>query len=101
MVPLFRLDTRTDARYAGYVTRQQAEIRRQQRAEDQRLPEWLVFDAIPGLRAEAAEVLARFRPRTMGQAGRLAGVNPADLTLVSVAIRRGRQVEVEAPTAGT
>jgi tRNA uridine 5-carboxymethylaminomethyl modification enzyme len=44
---------------------------------------------VPGLRSEAAEVLARFQPATMGQAGRLAGVNPADLTLLAVAIRRG------------
>jgi tRNA uridine 5-carboxymethylaminomethyl modification enzyme len=43
---------------------------------------------VEGLRAEAAEVLARFRPATFGQAGRLAGMTPADLTLLAVAIRR-------------
>ncbi|MHC4219997.1 MAG: tRNA uridine-5-carboxymethylaminomethyl modification enzyme MnmG/GidA [Planctomycetota bacterium] len=80
----------TDSRYEGYIARHRAEIRRQAKADVQRLPGWLDFRGIAGLRAEAADVLARFRPATMGQAGRLAGVNPADLTLLAVAIRRGR-----------
>ena len=80
----------TDARYEGYVARQRAEIRRQSQAEGRRIPAWLDYRAVSGLRAEAADVLDRFRPATLGQAGRLAGVNPADLTLLSVAIRRGR-----------
>ena len=48
-----------------------------------------VGEVLPRM-AEAVEVLARFRPATMGQASRLAGVNPADLTLLAVVIRRGR-----------
>jgi tRNA uridine 5-carboxymethylaminomethyl modification enzyme len=79
----------TQTRYEGYLDRQAAEIRRARRAETQRLPEWIDYRAIRGLRAEAAEALAKFRPATMGMASRLAGVNPADLTLVAVAIRRG------------
>ena len=79
----------TEARYEGYIARQQAEIKRQSKAEYQPIPSWLDFAAVAGLRAEAADVLARFRPATMGQATRLAGVNPADLTLLAVAIRRG------------
>jgi tRNA uridine 5-carboxymethylaminomethyl modification enzyme len=79
----------TEARYEGYVTRQQAEVRRRASAESQRLPPWLDYASIPGLRAEAVEVLDRFRPATMGQAERLSGVNPADLTLLAVMIRRG------------
>ena len=80
----------TDARYAGYVVRQRAEIKRQSGSERRRMPEWLDYKEVTGLRSEAAEVLDRFRPATMGQASRLAGVNPADLTLLAVAIRRGR-----------
>ncbi len=79
----------TEFRYEGYVVRQQAQIRRHQRAEGQRLPEAIDYSAIAGLRSEATEVLQRFRPQTMGQAGRLAGVNPADLLLISVALARG------------
>jgi len=79
----------TDVKYEGYIARQRAEIKRQADADRQRIPDWLDYRAIPGLRAEAAEVLAQFQPKTMGQASRLAGVNPADLTLIAVAIRRG------------
>ncbi len=79
----------TEARYDGYIVRQRAEIKRQVQAEGRASPAWIDFQSIPGLRAEAAQVLARFRPRTMGQAARLAGVNPADVTLLAVAIRRG------------
>ncbi|MHC4416500.1 MAG: tRNA uridine-5-carboxymethylaminomethyl modification enzyme MnmG/GidA [Planctomycetota bacterium] len=79
----------TDARYEGYVARQRSEIKRRIKADGQRIPGWLDFGSIAGLRAEAGDVLTRFRPVTMGQAGRLAGVNPADLTLLAVAIRRG------------
>jgi tRNA uridine 5-carboxymethylaminomethyl modification enzyme len=78
-----------DARYDGYIARQRAEIRRQAEADQRRMPDWIDYATIPGLRAEAVEVLARFRPSTMGQAGRLAGVNPADLTILAVALRRG------------
>jgi tRNA uridine 5-carboxymethylaminomethyl modification enzyme len=79
----------TEIKYEGYIARQDAEIRRRAAADDKPIPAWLDLRAIPGLRAEAAEVLDRFRPATIGQASRLAGVNPADVTLLAVAIRRG------------
>jgi tRNA uridine 5-carboxymethylaminomethyl modification enzyme len=79
----------TDARYGGYIDRQRAEIRRQTAADERHIPDWLDPGAVPGLRSEAAEVLSRFRPATFGQATRLAGVNPADLTLLAVAVKRG------------
>ncbi|MCH8344677.1 MAG: tRNA uridine-5-carboxymethylaminomethyl(34) synthesis enzyme MnmG [Planctomycetes bacterium] len=84
----------TDVRYEGYIARQNAEIKRQSKADGQRIPSWLDFCTILGLRAEAVDVLAKFRPATMGQAGRLAGVTPADLTLLAVTIRRGPRVAV-------
>jgi tRNA uridine 5-carboxymethylaminomethyl modification enzyme len=92
----------TEARYDGYITRQRAEIKRQAQAEHQRIPISIAFDAIEGLRAEAMEMLQRFRPATMGQARRLAGITPADMTLVAVAIHRGRgggPPRVSAPAA--
>ncbi len=85
----------TDVRYEGYLVRQQAQIRRQADGERSQIPAWLDYAAVSGLRAEAAEVLAKFRPATMGQAGRLAGVNPADLALLAVAIRRGPHPRAE------
>jgi tRNA uridine 5-carboxymethylaminomethyl modification enzyme len=83
----------TEVRYEGYIVRQQGEIRRMAEAEHRRIPDWLEPGAVEGLRAEAAQVLARFRPATLGQAGRLAGITPADLTLLAVAIRRGKRTE--------
>jgi len=79
-----------DAKYDGYIVRQQAEIKRQRHAERKLIPATMAYEHVPGLRNEAREVLSRFRPRTLGQAARLAGVSPADLTLVTVAMRRLR-----------
>ena len=79
-----------DRRYAAFVKRADTEIRRQKAAEHTEIPEDLDPGGISGLRSEAIEVLRRFRPRTLGQAGRLAGVNPADVTLLQVAMRRHR-----------
>jgi tRNA uridine 5-carboxymethylaminomethyl modification enzyme len=45
---------------------------------------------VTGLRGEAIEVLRKFRPATLGQAGRLAGINPADVSLLAIAIKRHR-----------
>ncbi len=78
----------TDLRYEGYVTRQQSEIRRQREAERTLIPEALDPRAITGLRSEAVEALRRFRPATMGQASRLAGITPGDMTLLALAVRR-------------
>jgi len=76
-------------RYESYVTRQKAEIRRQQALESRSIPAWLDPHAVEGLRTEAREALTRFGPATFGQAGRLAGVTPADLTILAVAVKRG------------
>ncbi len=78
----------TDLRYEGYVTRQQNEIRRQRDGERSAIPASLDPATIVGLRTEAVEVLRRFRPTTMGQASRLAGITPGDMTLLALAIRR-------------
>ena len=76
-------------RYAGYLPRADAEARRQADLENKPIPEWLDPHQIAGLRSEAVEVLQQFQPRTFGQASRLAGVNPTDLSLVALAVRRG------------
>jgi tRNA uridine 5-carboxymethylaminomethyl modification enzyme len=78
----------TDTRYAGYVKRQQVEIKRQREADNVRIPQQLDISSVIGLRSEATETLTRFRPATLGQASRLAGVTPADATVLAVAIRR-------------
>ncbi|MDX9911859.1 MAG: tRNA uridine-5-carboxymethylaminomethyl(34) synthesis enzyme MnmG [Phycisphaerales bacterium] len=79
-----------ESRYEGFITRQQAEVRRQRGSESRRIPEGTDYAAMPELRNEARQALARFRPDTFGQAARLEGITPADITLLSVLVRRGR-----------
>jgi tRNA uridine 5-carboxymethylaminomethyl modification enzyme len=80
----------TDVRYEGYVVRQNAEVRRQADYDSVSIPESLNPHEIRGLRREAVETLARFKPRTLGQASRLAGISPADVTVVARWVRRQR-----------
>jgi len=78
-----------DLRYAGYIQRQQKQVDRLANQEASPLPSKLDYADLPGLRTEAALTLNKFRPATLGQAARLAGVNPADLMVVSVAMNNG------------
>jgi tRNA uridine 5-carboxymethylaminomethyl modification enzyme len=77
-----------EAKYDGYVGRQGEQIERFRRLEDKAIPADLDYAAIPQLRAEARERLARVRPRSLGQAGRISGLNPADLATLLVHLRR-------------
>ncbi|MBL9172756.1 MAG: tRNA uridine-5-carboxymethylaminomethyl(34) synthesis enzyme MnmG [Verrucomicrobiales bacterium] len=76
-------------KYAGYIRRQNAEVDRFRALEDQVIPQWIQYDAVPGLRTEARQKLSSVRPSTFGQAGRISGVSAADLSLVMVWVRRG------------
>ena len=84
----------TEARYEGYIVRQQAEIKRQSTGDAQKIPEWFSPWEVTGLRSEAAEALKRFQPATMGQASRLSGVSPADLTLLALTLKRQRSAVI-------
>jgi tRNA uridine 5-carboxymethylaminomethyl modification enzyme len=79
----------TESRYDGYISRQRAEIRRQAEADRRKIPDWFDPCDVNGLRREAVDALRKFKPATLGQAGRLAGINPADITLLAVSIERG------------
>ena len=78
----------TDARYEGYVVLQNAAIRRQRDYDSVSIPDSFDPRALLGLRGEAVEMLARFKPRTLGQASRIAGISPADVTVVAMWVRR-------------
>jgi tRNA uridine 5-carboxymethylaminomethyl modification enzyme len=77
-----------EAKYAGYIEKQRIEVGRFRRLEDRRIPADLDYDALVGLRTEAREKLAYVRPATVGQATRLAGVNPADISVLLVHLKR-------------
>lgn len=81
----------TDVRYECYLPRQRTELRRASAGEHLPIPEELDVRVVAGLSAEAREVLGRFSPRTLGQAGRLAGMSPADVSILELAIRRMRR----------
>ncbi len=87
----------TDLRYAGYLVRQHAEIRRQHESEHIPIPPSFDSTQVKGLRTEAREVIGRFRPATLGQASRLAGVNPSDVALVALWLRRGSLAACHTP----
>jgi tRNA uridine 5-carboxymethylaminomethyl modification enzyme len=77
-----------DVRYAGYVALDRERIERQRKHAQRPIPEGFDYAAVRHLRAEAQEQLARIRPRTLGQAGRVSGITPADLALVLVHLER-------------
>jgi len=74
----------TDIRYAGYVANERGRIERHEKLAGRLIPEGFDYAAVRHLRAEAREQLAKIRPRTFGQAGRVRGITPADLALVLV-----------------
>jgi tRNA uridine 5-carboxymethylaminomethyl modification enzyme len=77
-----------DARYAGYVEKEHQQIERTRRMEHTTIPASFDYDAVPGFRNEARERLRAIRPTTVGQAGRIAGVTPADVAVLLVHVRR-------------
>ena len=72
----------TDVKYAGYIKRELAEVERQKKLEDKFIPEDMDYGRIKGLRLEASQKLAKFRPATVGQASRISGVSPADISVL-------------------
>jgi len=73
-----------EAKYAGYVLRQAQQIERFRKLESLPLPANVDYVRVTGLRQEAREQLARVTPRTLGQAARISGINPADITVLWV-----------------
>ncbi len=82
--PLVREQVEVEVKYEGYVRRQQADIDEMRRLENRLLPQDLDYTAITGLRLEAQEKLGKIRPRSIGQASRISGVSPADVSVLIV-----------------
>jgi tRNA uridine 5-carboxymethylaminomethyl modification enzyme len=77
--------------YQGYLERERREVERLRHVEKIRIPLQMDYAAIPGLRRESALKLANIKPLTLGQASRMSGVNPTDISLLMVAIEAGRE----------
>lgn len=84
------------AKYGGYIERQTSQVDRFRRLEHKPLPPDLDYGSIPQLRAEAREKFRQVRPRSLGQAGRISGVNPADIATLLVYLKKRGSVT---PTA--
>jgi len=73
-----------EAKYEGYINRQKQQIEKLKKMEKLSLPPHFHYDSIPGLRKEAQQKLDRFRPVSLGQASRISGVSPADISILMV-----------------
>lgn len=86
-------------KYAGYIDRQELEVQKFKKMEDKAIPETFDFSIVPSLRLEARQKFSKIRPGTIGQAARISGVSPADISILMVWLKRsaaaGRQKNLE------
>ncbi|MBE6727368.1 MAG: tRNA uridine-5-carboxymethylaminomethyl(34) synthesis enzyme MnmG [Ruminococcaceae bacterium] len=73
-----------EIKYDGYITRQQAQVNEMLRLETKEIPDGIDYSAVYGLRLEAAEKLNKVRPKNIGQASRISGVSPADISVLLI-----------------
>ncbi|MDY4061864.1 MAG: tRNA uridine-5-carboxymethylaminomethyl(34) synthesis enzyme MnmG [Candidatus Limiplasma sp.] len=83
------LEAELSVKYEGYLKKQQEQIARARAMEDWVIPESIDYNAIESLRIEARQKLSAMRPRSLSQAGRIPGVNPADIAVLMVYLRKG------------
>jgi len=81
-----------DAKYVGYIARQQRHIERVEHLETMKIPRHVDFGRIKELRIEARERLSQIHPETLGQASRISGITPADITVLWIALTRSKSV---------
>ena len=79
------------AKYDGYIGQEKIAAERAKRDEALRIPDWLDYDKCLAVRYESREKLKKYRPETLAQAGRIPGVNPADLAILAIMIKRGQE----------
>ena len=93
VTPTMALRIETEIRYAGYIAREQRVIKEVQRHENVAIPADFDYAPLSTLTLEAREKLARIRPRTLAQAGRIPGVSPSDLSQLSLALLKAGRGE--------
>jgi tRNA uridine 5-carboxymethylaminomethyl modification enzyme len=86
----------TDFKYEGHLGRQRTQIERMSRQEGKRLPDWVDYTSIRGLKKEAQLRFSELRPATLGQASRIPGITPADIAILAVWLEKW---EREAPVS--
>ena len=78
----------TEIKYSGYIERQAAQVKETERLENKKLPENIDYDDVKGLRLEAVEKLKKIKPQSIGQASRISGVSPADITVLIIYLEK-------------
>ncbi|WP_437229600.1 tRNA uridine-5-carboxymethylaminomethyl(34) synthesis enzyme MnmG [Planctomicrobium sp. SH661] len=89
--PRAREQVQIEVKYSGYVKRQQLDIDRQTRTQSTRIPSTFNYKAIPQLRSEAREKFSRVQPADLAQAGRISGITPADLAILTLYLKEPRR----------
>lgn len=82
-------------KYEGYIGKRLQQVERSKKMENKKLPEDLDYMAINGLATEAKQKLAEVRPISLGQASRVSGVNPADISILLVYLEQGKLAKVK------
>jgi len=82
-------------KYHGYIQRELEQIRRCATFENLRIPPWIDYEKINALRYEAQQKLKLIKPQTLGQASRISGVNPADVAILNIWIKRGKKAKTD------
>jgi len=85
-------------KYAGYIERQESEVKRFKGLENKGIPDAFDYALVPSLRSEARQKLTRIRPATVGQASRISGVSPADISILVVWLKRSTVRDAEGRT---
>ncbi|PAE17622.1 tRNA uridine-5-carboxymethylaminomethyl(34) synthesis enzyme MnmG [Virgibacillus sp. 7505] len=80
-------------KYEGYIAKSMQQVERMKRMEDKKIPDTINYDDVSGLATEAREKLKKVRPLSVGQASRISGVNPADVSILLVFIEQGGHVK--------
>ena len=81
-------------KYNGYIEKQLKRIEKFQRMEAKKLPKDIDYETIDGLRIEARQKLNQMKPESLGQAGRISGVSPADINVLLIFLERERRANV-------
>ena len=75
-------------RYEGYIKKQQEQVDHMEKLENQLIPEEIEYEKLESLRSEAREKLAKIRPLSLGQASRISGVSPADISVLAIYLKK-------------
>ena len=97
----FILSLESDIKYEGFIEKQREEIIRNEKLEGTQIPELLDYDEIKGLLNESRSKLKQVKPVTLGQASRIPGVTPADISIIVIYITKFRHLKVSRETMGS